>query len=405
MEPFLDQIVNFFDFKGIQTTGICFRLFSVFSVTFCILASALCLATQYFGDPIVCSFTSGVGEDLAKQYCWIHGSSFVSSEYQEEFDCITQQHQYTDPRDAPTTAYYQWIPFLLLLHSAIFAVPSKIWSSLENGLLDDLISKETRRSTILAEGEEFRKGKETLINRFNSLLHHNNTYYAYYCFCEILNLATLTFNFVITDKVLSGKFHSYGFDVLEYLRTPAQLQGINPMCNTFPTKVSCEVKYVGATGAMSTSSGFCILSQNIVNEKVFFFLYFWYICLFFISIINVVYHAAACLINEYRVKILQFRLRGRFAHLQVRKALVNFYVGDWFVLTRIASNTNRFFFQEFLADIIHDDQMHMRNGPKPESYQLQRQPSASSSLNLGTNNQKETPRPSPKTDEKNRLMV
>ncbi|TRY77268.1 hypothetical protein TCAL_13664 [Tigriopus californicus] len=405
MEPFLEQIVNFFDFKGIQTTGVYFRLFSVFSVTLCILGSALCLATQYFGDPIVCSFTTDVAVDLAKQYCWIHGSSLISSKY-KELDCVTRQDQYPDPKDAPTTAYYQWIPFVLLLHSAIFAIPAKIWSSLENGLLDDLISKETRKSTLLSDGEEFRKEKETLITRFNSLLHHNDFYYAYYCMCEILNLVGLIFNFVITDKILNGKFHHYGFDVMTYLQTPAQLQGFNPMCDTFPTTVSCEFKYVAPTGGLTTANGFCILSQNIVNEKVFLFLYFWYICLFIVSGINLFYHASVWFINESRVKVLEIRLRGRFGRLQVRSALVNFYIGDWFILTRIASNTNRFFFQEFLADLIKNDQLNTRNGPKPESYELQRQPpSASSSPDIGLNHRGTPSCPSPKNDEKNRLMV
>ena len=42
----------------------------------------------------------------------------------------------------------------------------------------------------------------------------------------------------------------------------------NPMCDLFPTVVSCDMKTVGASGQPETFNGLCVLSQNIINQWV-----------------------------------------------------------------------------------------------------------------------------------------
>ena len=42
---------------------------------------------QYFGSPIECDFDGSVNGDLAKQYCWVHGSFWIKPDYQDDFDC------------------------------------------------------------------------------------------------------------------------------------------------------------------------------------------------------------------------------------------------------------------------------------------------------------------------------
>ena len=43
------------------------------------------------------------------------------------------------------------------------------------------------------------------------------------------------------------------------------------MCKAFPTEVSCELPNVGAAGGEQNHNGICVLSQNILNEKVQYF--------------------------------------------------------------------------------------------------------------------------------------
>jgi len=45
------------------------------------------IVSQYFGEPISCDF-KGVDVEMATDYCWIHGSSYIPREYQKHMKCI-----------------------------------------------------------------------------------------------------------------------------------------------------------------------------------------------------------------------------------------------------------------------------------------------------------------------------
>ncbi len=66
------------------------------------------LMSQFFGEPIQCDF-KGVDGEVAKDYCWIHGSSYIDPEYQLLFKCIADLEGVERKEDAPNTSYYQWV--------------------------------------------------------------------------------------------------------------------------------------------------------------------------------------------------------------------------------------------------------------------------------------------------------
>ena len=49
----------------------------------------------------------------------------------------------------------------------------------------------------------------------------------------------------------------------------------NPMCAVFPTVTSCDIPNVGAAGGEQIHNGLCVLTQNIINEKIYLVLWFW----------------------------------------------------------------------------------------------------------------------------------
>merc|ERR1712029_626856 len=53
----------------------------------------------------------------------------------------------------------------------------------------------------------------------------------------------------------------------------------NPMCRTFPTRVACKFTSGGTGGLPKTENSYCILSQNIINEKIYLALWFWFIAM------------------------------------------------------------------------------------------------------------------------------
>ena len=50
---------------------------------------------------------------------------------------------------------------------------------------------------------------------------------------------------------------------------------VSPLCATFPKTISCDVPAVGASGGMQWHNGLCVLSQNIINEKIYLLLWFY----------------------------------------------------------------------------------------------------------------------------------
>ncbi len=88
----------------------------------------------------------------------------------------------------------------------------------------------------------------TYVKYFRFLKGHHNHYFMKFVLCEILNLIAVWINFAITNCFLDGHFSSYGHDVVHYLTLnySERSETPNPMCDAFPTKVSCTLKKFGS---------------------------------------------------------------------------------------------------------------------------------------------------------------
>ena len=297
--------------------------------------------------------------DLAKQHCWIHGSSHIPAEFRNELskvDCISKEEDEYDT--LPDTAYYQWVVFVLVIQAGIFAIPYRIWKQAEHGLIKEFNTGEVNKVLVLEDDAALHSAVKRYVRQFNSILHHNNRYFATFVLCEVFNIVVLYLNFWLTNAFLGYKFGNYGFAVLNYYGTDPHVvnsnQIVNPMCNLFPTKVSCNMKTVGDSGALQTHNGLCILSQNIVNEKIFLAIYFWYVFLMIVSGIYAFFRACTILVPQLRERYMCSKIRGRHLNHCVRNILKHSYMGDWFVLMQIAKNVNPYFFREFVMELARD---------------------------------------------------
>jgi len=102
-------------------------------------------------------------------------------------------------------------------------------------------------------------------------------------------------------------------------------------------------------------SGLCILSQNIVNEKIFLILYFWYFFLFLCSLAFVAYRLATLFLPAFREWLILTRARsGLYLATPLRSVLRRTNAGDWFVLDQICKNVDTSFFLEFIDQLSED---------------------------------------------------
>ena len=50
------------------------------------MGASIGVAQAYFGKPISCMFTGTLNEEVANDYCWMHGSAYIPPEYQVKYD-------------------------------------------------------------------------------------------------------------------------------------------------------------------------------------------------------------------------------------------------------------------------------------------------------------------------------
>ena len=66
----------------ITIDNIVFKLHYRETVALLIGSSLIGVAKQYFGDPINCQTSSGVSSKVLDDYCWIHSTFHLRTEYQ-----------------------------------------------------------------------------------------------------------------------------------------------------------------------------------------------------------------------------------------------------------------------------------------------------------------------------------
>ena len=72
----------------------------------------------------------------------------------------------------------------------------------------------------------------------------------------------------------------------------------------FPTEVSCNIPNVGAAGNEQAHNGLCVLTQNIINEKIYLGLWFWFMFMFIVNTIYIFYRISTIFFEKVRFMLL-----------------------------------------------------------------------------------------------------
>ena len=115
-------------------------------------------------------------------------------------------------------------------------------------------------------------------------------------------------NIFFIDTFLGGAFLSYGTDVLKFSNMN-QEQRSDPMVEVFPRVTKCTFHKFGASGTIQKFDALCVLALNILNEKIYIFLWFWFIILAVLSGIALLYSMAIVLLPSTRETILRKRFK------------------------------------------------------------------------------------------------
>merc|ERR1719270_1817756 len=78
------------------------------------------------------------------------------------------------------------------------------------------------------------------------------------------------------DVFLGGQFTRYGTEILAISDQPLE-ERTDPLNKVFPKVTKCTFHKYGPSGTVENKDGLCVLANNIINEKIYIFLWFWFI--------------------------------------------------------------------------------------------------------------------------------
>lgn len=326
------------------------------------LLIAFCLAVtakQFFGHPIDCIVTVNDEEDenelayekVVNRYCWIHTTFSVNGAWRKP---VGEEVPYPgiDKREPESEvtyhAYYQWVCFVLLLQSLAFYLPHLLWKYLEgnttrrlvNGLDSILLPAEERLSKVCQVVEYLSQTTYTHTLRFWA-----------YVFCECLNLVNIIVQMLLVDRFLGGQFATYGLEILrwkDWVQFPVTL---DPMLKVFPRLTKCTFHQFGASGDLQKHDTLCVLPINIVNEKGYTALWFWFYFLALLSILGTLYRILVITFPCLQVLVLKSNSDRKLPKRDIQTVLKYSGIGDWFLLNCLAKNMSKQNFADVLKGL------------------------------------------------------
>lgn len=268
--------------------------------------------------------------------------------------------------------YFQWVPFLLLLQAVVFSVPNLIWKTLQKDTLSRYYNGLMARSGTENEDDQIR---ETSVRFFKNLKHHSSFSW-YFIASAFSNLIAVLFAFHLTDALLTGQFYYLGRDWLHHLKTTdlnikeiAENASSNPLDQIFPKMSKCEFRKFGPGGGIINYDLLCVLTLNVLHDKAFLFLWFWFLMLVVIQSCFLLYFLVIFRISDWQFKVVMNRLEPAFLNeldphspsdsdSEFRKIAKKFIrtlgYNDGFLLVAISETTTAKEFTKFFEYLIYE---------------------------------------------------
>ena len=354
-------------------------------ISFCFVAvcSLLVTASQYLGDPIDCLVDRTVPSAVMDTYCWIH-STFTLPHRVEGSAKDPHGHPGLGPvayGEATTQhKYYQWVCFTLFFQSLCFLAPRLLWKEWEAGQIAKLIPEDLFYNVTDPRMPKFpkppgaidqdiiRQGVRTIREYLTSMfsirgVYKHQRYFFRYLVCEFLSFINIIFQLLLIDTFLGGMFSTYGPMVWEISSMDPEDRS-DPMNLVFPKVAKCTFYKYGATATIEQYDGLCVLPLNILNEKIYIFLWFWLIFLVILTSFNLLFFTTTLISDQIRGKLLQKKSHDLVPFDMAMRLVRNVRRGEWFFLWQLGSNLHPHVFSELCVEL--DKKLTERSLP-PES--------------------------------------
>lgn len=339
-----------------------------YKYTYTIFMVSMLLATLYdaIGNKIDCmtGLDSDSFEDVVNAYCFIMGTFTIDRLHNATIKGVDVPYPGVGQRigDESITfhSYYQWVPFVLFLQGVIFYLPHWLWKMMEGGLFKTIIQNLSIRD-YLGTGKDMKSyfNREAQFNALSKYIkNHMETHKAWafkYFFFEGLNFAVVIGMIFFTDWFLGGEFLTYGTSVMEVVGLDPENR-TDPMTYVFPRMAKCTFRSFGSSGTIQIRDVMCLIATNIINEKIYLFLWVWLILLAAVTGLWLLLRILTIVLHPLRLVILKMYVREENSQ-DVSTVMRSASVSDWFLLESLGRNMERMVFSEFIElfakDLIH----------------------------------------------------
>lgn len=358
MQSIFGDLKGLLKTENVATDNFVFRLHYKCTLLLLVACTALLGAKQYFGDPIDCYCSREIPNGVLDAYCWINATWTVKGLTEDLYRGWVVHPgvgPYTPNEEQIHHSYYQWVPLALGIAAATFYIPRMLWKSHESGFMAHVCG-----------GMKFRpingKDVDRMALRLRFFLFHvdrriHRSYTWWFFMCECLNLINVVGQWILTNWFLNGGFHLYGAAFVHYYFNSRMHGGdrndlSSPLDLVFPKVTMCEFWEHGQTGQHQTCSATCILPLNIVNEKLYIVLWFWYVFIIAMSLLVVIYRIVSFTTKALRRIIARLRMR-HCDYAVLRSVVTSMTVSEYFLLKQFSRNVDPAIFTALLNALYH----------------------------------------------------
>ncbi|CAK9813511.1 Innexin inx1 [Anthophora plagiata] len=348
MYKLLADLGQYLKWQEITTDSMAFRLHNHFTTVLLFTCSVVITATQYVGNPISC-IVQGLPTHPINTYCWITSTFTMPDAFNRQVGIEVAHpgvaNDFGDVDARKYYTYYQWVCFVLFFQAVLCYIPQWLWNMWEGGLISSLVMGMNH----CLECEDSIKKKQDMLMDYLILYKKTHSTYVYrYFACEALCLVNIFSQLYLMNRFFDGEFLSYGLRVLQFSDIP-QEERIDPMVYVFPRVTKCIFHKYGASGTIQKHDSLCILPLNIVNEKTYIFIWFWFAILSILLLGLIVYRAAIIFAPVVRPRLLHISSRfvSKETCISISKKVE---LGDWWILYVLSSNMDSKIYSNLLQE-------------------------------------------------------
>jgi len=343
-----------------------FRFHYKYTVAILLVSVILVSSYEYIdrsGSAIQCMMDKGVGvpQPIINRYCWIQSTFTLPKHFEGEIGEDFIHHgvgPHSEDDERIYHAYYQWVPLMLFFQAICFYAPHWIWKQCDNGKIKNVIvglnkaiDKEDDRKPKIKQVASYMQGR--MQNRGE-----HRTWAIKFFLCECLNFVNVICQIVLTDTFLGGEFTTYGTQVLQFPYDNPENR-VDPMSRIFPRMTKCIFHKYGGSGTIQKFDALCVLGMNILNEKIYIVLWFWFIILAIITAVNLVIRAIQLFCPNTRQRFVKLETRGYLGRnvnqQDVERVVSQMSYSDFLIFYFLAQAMDKKNFGDLIREMANED--------------------------------------------------